>query len=171
MRFGPTSVALIVAISLGLRPTLDEVTPLIRTFGLTGLRAIVDSRLRQALWLSPRPIRHLDATVASQSDIVRALRLSGVVVVENALSNETVDALMSELEGHFKTETRGIGGAEFGGGTALHTGRVGAIVRKSPSSHGPATHPLLLGAVEELLLPHTKKVSFKVQESIRMIPI
>lgn len=90
--------------------------------------------------------------------------------VTGVIPEQTLARLEAELSPHFAKETRGIGGSEFGGAAVDLTGRVGNLVVKSPASHDLALQPLLLGAVERILLPHTKKVGLKVAETIRMLP-
>jgi peptidoglycan/xylan/chitin deacetylase (PgdA/CDA1 family) len=159
-----------VSVGAAARPHLDSLGPLVRDFGFGGLVALADARSRHWLRLPPPDVPRLSIHSTSVDEIVRRLRLSGCVVVEDAIDQRTRAAVLRELEPHFDQETRGIGGDDFGGGTAPFTGRVGSVVRKSNASHALALQPLLLGAVEAVLLPHSRKVQAKVMETIRMLP-
>jgi len=149
---------------------LEDVVPLFIDFGAVGVARVVQARVRQHLKLSPRAFATLDARTATSAELARYLRLDGCVCVENVFDDATREQVLAELTPHFETETRGIGGDEFGGGGANQTGRVGSIVLKSETSHKLALDRLVLGAVEDVLLPHTKKIGFKVMETIRMLP-
>lgn len=158
-------------IGFALRPVCESIFQICQNLGFSGLFYVAASRFRQLFRLSPRSVTILDAHKTNAEGIAKYLRRDGCVCVTNVVDEATIVQLECELNPHFEMETRGIGGETFGGeGAQEHTGRVGSLMMKAPTCHKFATHPLLLGAIEAVLLPYTKKIAFKVTETIRMLP-
>lgn len=193
------AVSLFATFCLGctLRPTLLEAIDVVKRLSWSGLYYVAEARARQFLKFPPRPVVTFDAkgydfgvtglgsaeaenevtnesagpAPFSSDDLLYHLQRDGCVCVKNLFSTALVDQIHTELDLHFASETKGIGGSAFGGGGEDQTGRIGNLMTKSPTVRDKVVlNNLLLGTVEKVLLRVCKKISFKVTEVIRMLP-
>jgi ectoine hydroxylase-related dioxygenase (phytanoyl-CoA dioxygenase family) len=82
---------------------------------------------------------------ASSADVAAALRRDGFAIVERLVAPEVMDRVRAELAPWMeKTPT----GDDFGGHS---TRRTGGLIARSPASRELVMHPLVLGAVKDVL--------------------
>lgn len=94
---------------------------------------------------SHRSLRHLPATTTGE-EIAAALSADGAAIVDNAVANAQIDALMDEL-GPFLDATQ-TGSDGFSG---RRTRRTGGLVARSPLSREFVMNPLVMAACAKFL--------------------
>lgn len=95
------------------------------------------------------PVEHVKADAGAER-IGELLRRDGCCVVDRLVDPSVLDEVRRELAPW--TETVRDGRDDFSG---HQTQRIGGLVARSPSSHGLIEHPLVLAAVESLLVDAT----------------
>jgi len=108
-------------------------------------------------------VEHLPAN-ASAADIHALLQRDGCVVLDNILSNDSVDAMLAEMSPHM--EATPFGADDFDG---FNTRRTGALVGRSPTSHGVIMQPTILG-VADLALAHASNYQLHCTQVIEVGP-
>jgi ectoine hydroxylase-related dioxygenase (phytanoyl-CoA dioxygenase family) len=83
---------------------------------------------------------------ASVSDICLAMKRDGAVIVEDMISDDTMDRLLKDIGPMIECEP--FGSPEF---TGIRTRRCGGLLGKTAHAVDLLTHPLFLGAAEQLL--------------------
>ncbi|MEM7018749.1 MAG: phytanoyl-CoA dioxygenase family protein [Pseudomonadota bacterium] len=77
-------------------------------------------------------------------DVQAIMDSDGAVIINDALSLEECDQIVSEMRPFIDATPHGLHGLE-------HSRRVGALVARSPASHKAIAHPVMMGACEALL--------------------
>ena len=88
---------------------------------------------------------HLPAT-ASIDEIHEVLHRDAGLIIDDLAGVEQIDAIIAEMSPHI--EATPSGSDDFSG---RNTKRTGALIARSPSSHGLIQHPTILGVAEKLL--------------------
>ena len=88
---------------------------------------------------------HLPAT-ASIDEIHEVLHRDAALIIDDLAGVEQIDAIIAEMSPHI--EATPSGSDDFSG---RNTKRTGALIARSPSSHGLIQHPTILGVAEKLL--------------------
>ena len=88
---------------------------------------------------------HLPAT-ASIDEIHEVLHRDAALIIDDLAGVEQIDAIIAEMSPHM--EATPSGSDDFSG---RNTKRTGALIARSPSSHGLIQHPTILGVAEKLL--------------------
>ena len=83
---------------------------------------------------------------ADAADVVAALRTSGGAIIDELVDVDTVDRVIAEMRPHLDATPPG---ADDFSGRA--TRRTGALVARSPASHGLIGHPLVLDVADGFL--------------------
>lgn len=81
-----------------------------------------------------------------QAAALAAMDQDGAVIVENALTRESCDAIVAEMRPFL--DATAMGNEAF---TGAKTRRTGALAARSPSSHEALTHPVLKYLCDEIL--------------------
>ncbi len=89
---------------------------------------------------------HLQAATATIPDVVAALDRDGFAVVEGVLSPDEVQQKRDDLIGVLKSTPTGRNDFE-----GFKTQRIYNIFAKTRAFDGPATHPLILGVLDQVL--------------------
>ena len=88
---------------------------------------------------------HLPAT-ASIDEIHEVLHRDAALIIDDLAGVDQIDAIIAEMSPHI--EATPSGSDDFSG---RNTKRTGALIARSPSSHGLIQHPTILGVAEKLL--------------------
>ena len=88
---------------------------------------------------------HLPAP-ASIDEIHEVLHRDAALIIDDLAGVEQIDAMIAEMSPHI--EATPSGSDDFSG---RNTKRTGALIARSPSSHGLIQHPTILGVAEKLL--------------------
>jgi len=107
-------------------------------------------------------IQHLPAQAPLEA-LISVLHEDGCVVIEGLFPTEKIDAVTGEIDAYLNRTP--CGEADFFG---HKTKRMGAIVRKSPSSHDLITHPKLLEIMESILGPSCDRIQINLTQAIRI---
>jgi ectoine hydroxylase-related dioxygenase (phytanoyl-CoA dioxygenase family) len=107
---------------------------------------------------------HLPSDV-SVEEVVRCLDEHGYCIIDNAISEEVVDAINKEMEPY-------VGNTDTAENNALgkFTRRSGAVIARSPSSHQVIMHPTVLGATRAYLGRNASKVQLNLTQIISIGP-
>lgn len=92
-----------------------------------------------------KQIPHLPATTTA-AEVSNLLRAHGAVIVDNLVTPEAIDTVLDEMMPFI--ENTALGPDSF---TGRNTARTGALIARSEAARGLVTHPLALGAAQELL--------------------
>lgn len=99
------------------------------------------SSIARVDWLESTRANRLDTAYQSIRDAVKE---DGVVIVNHALDDDQIDAIVSEMTPYIDTTPHGLHGLE-------RSRRVGALVARSPASHKAIAHPAVLDLCEAVL--------------------
>lgn len=94
-----------------------------------------------------------------------ALRVDGCAIVEGVVPEPLIDRVGEELEPYFARTPTGEG--TFYG---YNTTRFSSIFAKSKATHDLATHPVLVDAIERILLPFCERIQINLTQAIRIQP-
>ncbi|MDT4998466.1 MAG: hypothetical protein QOK12_571 [Mycobacterium sp.] len=108
-------------------------------------------------------LNHLPATT-SPSDIATALREDGYVIVDKLASDDVMDRCERELNPYIEATGTGLDAI-----AGRQTRRTGALVARSPAARELITHPLVLGAVGEVL-SHAHTYQLHLTQVISIYP-
>ncbi|MEL6983443.1 MAG: phytanoyl-CoA dioxygenase family protein, partial [Actinomycetota bacterium] len=97
--------------------------------------------------------------------LAEALRVDGACIVDDVVSPERLDALRDELDPWIDATPGGRDG--FSG---FKTRRTGALVARSPLTRELVMDPLVLGAAEALLGPHSRRFQLHLTQAITIEP-
>jgi ectoine hydroxylase-related dioxygenase (phytanoyl-CoA dioxygenase family) len=109
-------------------------------------------------------IPSLDAT-APIADVVAAVRDAGCAIVEGVAERGELAAIERELEPYLAATPPG--GDEFAG---RHTRRTGALVARSSTFRELATHPIVIGTLDEILGDHATSYQLHLTQVIDIGP-
>lgn len=109
-------------------------------------------------------LTHLSAD-APVSDIVSVLEADGVVILDEALAPEAVDALVAELRPY--VEATEPGRDVFSGD---RTTRTGALVARSPLTRPLVMDPRILALCDAVLSPNCLRFQLHLTQLIRIMP-
>ena len=107
---------------------------------------------------------HLPST-ATIEDVVRCLDEEGYCIVDNAVSNEVIDAVNQQMAPYIDVTDDGDNNA-----LGKQTRRSGAIVARSTASHAMINHPLVVGAMTKYLSRNASKVQLNLTQLIAIGP-
>ena len=105
------------------------------------------------------------APTAAADDVVAVLAEDGCVVVERLVPPETMDEIHAELAPHL--DATAAGPDEFSG---LNTRRTGSLIARSPGFHPIASHPLVLGTLDQVLGEHATNYQLHLTQVIDIGP-
>ena len=108
-------------------------------------------------------LNHLPATT-SPSDIATALREDGYVIVDKLASDDVMDRCERELNPYIEATGTGLDAV-----AGRQTRRTGALVARSPAARELITHPVVLGAVGEVL-SHAHTYQLHLTQVISIYP-
>lgn len=102
---------------------------------------------------------------ASADDVVRCLDAEGYCIIDNAISEELVDAINDQMQPY-------IGATDDGANNALgkQTRRSGAIIARSPAAHPVIMHPAVVGAAQKYLGRNASKIQLHLTQVISIGP-
>lgn len=103
---------------------------------------------------------------ASPEEIVAATRKDGGAIVKGLASEETVDAIASELRGYFDTQ----GYKSRNRFTGHNTNRCHVVLGQSPTSVELIAHDMMMAVADELLLPHCESYQIGSITAIEVNP-
>ncbi len=103
-----------------------------------------------------------DAPVDELADAVGTV---GAAIVTDVLDADTLARLRAELDPWIDTTPGGRDG--FSG---YRTRRTGALVARSPLARELVMHPMVVGAAEALLGPHTRRIQLHLTQAITIEP-
>ena len=83
---------------------------------------------------------------SSADEVASALAADGVAIVERAVPESVVDAVLAEMEPHIQATPTGID--DFMG---RNTRRTGSLLTRSTTSHDLVMHPLVIGVCDRVL--------------------
>jgi ectoine hydroxylase-related dioxygenase (phytanoyl-CoA dioxygenase family) len=106
---------------------------------------------------------HLPPTATPQ-DVTEALRKDGFVIVDNVVSNATMDRVAEELDEYIDLTPPGLD--DFVG---RRTRRTGSLIPRSLTSRELITHPLALGAAADFLA-HATAFQLHLTQVISVFP-
>lgn len=98
-------------------------------------------------------------------EVVKCLDEEGYCIIDNAVSNEVIDAVNDQMHAY-------IGNTDDGANNALgkQTRRSGAIIARSSASHEIIMHPTVLGATRAYLGRNASKVQLNLTQFISIGP-
>jgi ectoine hydroxylase-related dioxygenase (phytanoyl-CoA dioxygenase family) len=102
---------------------------------------------------------------ANRDRLVEVVRHTGAAVVEGVLGRDALDRLNDELAPWIEASPVGRDGF-----TGLRTRRTGALVARSPACRELVMHPLVVGAAERFLGPHTRRIQLHLTQVITIEP-
>ena len=85
-----------------------------------------------------------ESTEGMSSSAREAMVSDGAIIIENALTEAEIDAIVGDMRPYIETTPHGLHGLE-------HSRRVGALVARSPASHKAIAHPAVLDICEAIL--------------------
>jgi ectoine hydroxylase-related dioxygenase (phytanoyl-CoA dioxygenase family) len=97
--------------------------------------------------------------------LAETLRTDGACIVDDVLSPERLDALRAELDPWIDSTPGGRDG--FSG---FKTRRTGALVARSPLTRELVMDPMVLGAADALLGPHSRRFQLHLTQAITIEP-
>ena len=109
-------------------------------------------------------IKHLRAD-ASQDQILHHMAEDGAVIIDDALSNERLDALGQDLAPFLKKEVYGRDAF-----TGFHTQRIGALIARSAACGELALEPRMLAAAKTYLAQHCDDVQLHFTSAVAIGP-
>ena len=110
-------------------------------------------------------LTRLDAGSADAADLVDHLDRDGGVILENALGEGQVDAILSELEPFIE------GTAPFDDEfVGRHTTRTGALVARSKTVREAVTHPRILDVGDRFLTRYASNYQLNLTQIMRILP-
>ena len=83
---------------------------------------------------------------STADDVAAALASDGVAIVERAVPESVIDAVLVEMEPHIEATPTGVD--DFMG---RNTRRTGSLLARSPASHDLVAHPLVIGVCDRVL--------------------
>lgn len=98
-------------------------------------------------------------------DLAEALTSIGAAIVTDVLDSEALAALRAELDPWIEATPGGRDG--FSG---FQTRRTGALVARSPLARDLVANPMVLGAAEAFLGPHTRRIQLHLTQAITIEP-
>ncbi|WP_417320719.1 phytanoyl-CoA dioxygenase family protein [Emcibacter sp.] len=98
-------------------------------------------------------------------DYVSRLRNNGYIIIEDLVPRLMIDQINEELRPSFH-QTPNSEGLFWG----FQTKRMGRVFTKSPTSQALATHPVILGIMEDILGPNCEKFQINLTQAIRIEP-
>jgi hypothetical protein len=110
----------------------------------------------------PLPVLASDAPAAA---VVAALREAGAVIIERLVDPVVMDQVEHELAGHL--DATQYGADEFAG---RRTRRTGALIARSQTFRELAAHPLVLGALDQVLGDHATSYQLHLTQVIDIGP-
>ncbi len=109
-------------------------------------------------------IKHLNST-CSEKEVLEALKIHAVVIIDNLVSKNLIKAIDSELKPYFeKTKS---GKSEFSG---LKTQRIGALIARSPSIRELAMNPLIKKVLDGFLGPFCDDYQINLTQAVSIGP-
>lgn len=109
-------------------------------------------------------LTHLPATTDVQT-LMAILRRDGALIVDDVIDAAALAALNAELAPYIAATPPGRD--SFSGG---RTTRTGALVARSAQTRALVLHPLIVGAVEDLLRPFCETWQLHLTQAIRIMP-
>lgn len=99
----------------------------------------------------------------SPERVSETLNRDGYVIIRDLFPGSVIDSIENELKPYFD-RTPDCEGLFWG----HNTKRMGGLIRKAPSSHPLVTHPVVLGAVKQVLEPYCSQVQINLTQAIRI---
>lgn len=109
-------------------------------------------------------LTHLPAD-APAADIVTVLERDGALILDNALSEAEVDALVAELDPYVQATAPGRDSF-----TGSETTRTGALVARSPLTRPLVMDPRILALCDAVLRPNCHRYQLHLAQVIRIMP-
>ena len=110
-------------------------------------------------------LQYFEST-ASAADIAAATRKDGGAIVLGLASEDTVDAVASELRGYFDTQ----GHKSRNNFTGHNSNRCHVVLGQSPTSIELIAHDMLMAVADEILLPHCESYQIGSVTAIEVNP-
>ena len=106
-----------------------------------------------------------EGTAYPVSDYTARLRNDGYLIIEDLVPELMIEQINTELKPAFR-KTPNSEGLFWG----FQTKRMGRLFTKAPTSQALATHPVILGIMEDILGPHCERIQINLTQAIRIEP-
>lgn len=109
-------------------------------------------------------LRHLPTT-ASADEMISVIRSDAALIIDDVLSEKTIDKLLDELRPHIDQTA-----ASANAFSGTNTTRTGGLVARSPAARAIIQHPLAMAAANGFLKSWCSRIQLHLTQVIRLLP-